>query len=251
MIRNRFAIFAAVTTAAAILTVSAPDEGAPPPAPAAVAAEIEPGTILLRSDFDTGYAGWHVAGDANTVWVANGELVLGLDRDSNGVLHEGRIHTDLNFTYGTFRARIRFAGPVGGHASLWAQSVSKNGTAYYPGASEIDVVESFRSDRPNAWHTIWYADSTGALVKSQDSTSVDVTQPHNYLVQWKPDGYTFKVDGVTSFTTSAGKSGVPHYGILSYLVADWEEKNLADKLGPYRAFVDFAEFKANEWTTVP
>jgi hypothetical protein len=226
----------------------------PPRAFAALQGEdVEAGTILLRSDFENGIAGWSIRGDANTVWISNGALVLGVDEDANGVLHEGRIDTDLQFTYGTFRARIRSnptAGP-GAHWALWAQSVAKNGTSYFPGASEIDVVESFRADR-SVWHTIWETNASGALVKHQASTSsIDQTVYHNYLVQWTPTGYTFKVDGVTRFTTSGGLSDDPHFGVLSYLVADWELQNLdRDRLGQYRVFVDFAEFKANQWTTV-
>lgn len=209
--------------------------------PAAAAETIPKGTILLRSDFDTWDDRWQVDGGKHVVWVTDGQLALGLQMTDAGWVRQARVDTEgtLNFRYGTFRARMRFTGPTGAHASFWAQSWSD----YCDGCSEVDVVEHFGT--PRVWQTLWFY----PMQKRQVSTDLDPSAWHNYKVDWSPKGYTFSVDGVVTATWADGLSARPHYLILSYLIADWERDSLQrDRLGQYRAYVDWAELKANAWT---
>lgn len=218
------------------------------------------GTVVFQSNFDTWDGRWTIAGDMHTVWVSNGQLVLGLDKDDAGVIHQGRVETDESFafTYGTIRARVHFNGPKGGHSAIWAQSFPRGGTVYCPdGCTEIDVGEHFGHDS-NVWQNIYWcpcevaADGDTIFQNRKQATDSGPAENwHYYRVDWTPSGYTFIVDGDVTATWNVGLSDKPHMLILSYLVSAWEWPKLdTEHLGQYRTYVDFVQVVANEWTTV-
>lgn len=216
-----------------------------PVAPAAQGGEFVAGTVIFRSDFDKWDGRWVIEGGKSTVWVEDGRLVLGLAMTEAGWVRQSRVETgtSFNFRYGTYRARMRFTGIKGAHPAAWAQSWS----GYCDGCTEIDLVEHFGA--PRVWHSLYWCPCPTGLQEWQASVETDPAAWNTYRVDWTPTGYTFYVDGVQTATWSDGLTYRPHYLILSYLVADWERDILQrDRLGEYRAYVEFVEVKANEWT---
>lgn len=217
--------------------------------PADAVERIPAGETLLYSDFATWDSRWVVRGESNVVWASGGSLALGIDKDANGTIRQARIDADLDFTYGTIRARMRFLGPKGAHAAFWAQSLDVNGTAYCIGCAEIDVAEHFGPAR--VWQSLYWCPCSPDFQERQGFTDLDPSAWHYYKVDWTPTGYAFYIDGNLTASWSAGLSNKPHLVVLSYLSSDWERANLqTDRLGQYRAYVDFVEVKANAWTEV-
>lgn len=219
--------------------------------------EVPAGTVLLRDDFDQLDLGrWDIDRGKTTLWVDDGQLVLGLRFDPEvGWLRQARIDaTGVPFTYGTVRMRMRFLGPKGGHAAGWAPSVERHGSVFCgDGCSEVDVVEHFGAPA-RVYHTVWWAEvGLPELQRCRPAAvELDPTTMHRYRVDWTPTSYTFVVDGVVTGTCTVGLSNRPHVVALSYLSSDWERDDLLrDQLGSYRALVDWVEVVANEWTTTP
>ena len=220
------------------------------------AKDVPAGTVVFRSDFDSWDGRWVVAGQKDVVWVSGGNLVLGLDMDPAGWVRSARVDNSTVFTYGTFRARMRFTGPKGAHAAFWAPSVPVHGSAFcIDGCSEVDAAEHFGGG--SVWHNVYWCpcslDADGDPIYQnlrQSEDSIDPAAWHNYRVDWTPSGYDFFIDGVPTVGWTAGLSDKPHYLALSYLISAWERPNLQrDALGKYRTYVDWVELKANSWTT--
>lgn len=215
----------------------------PTPAPAQTFPD---GAVIFRSDFDKWDGRWVIEGGKSTVWVEDGRLVMGLAMTEAGWVRQSRVETgaSFNFRYGTIRARMRFTGIKGAHPAAWAMSWSD----YCDwGCTEIDLVEHFGA--PRVWHSLYWCPCNPDFQQRQASVETDPDAWNTYRVDWTPTGYTFFVDGVQTAAWTEGLSTRPHYLILSYLIADWERDILQrDRLGDYRAYVEWVEVKANDWT---
>ncbi len=130
----------------------------------------------------------------------------------------------FSFVHGVAAARVKFDRRRGQHAAFWLQTNE-------PEDTEIDVVESYgESERPlsTGLHVTREDGSTRPFqIRISDVLPNDVEADwydefHVFSVEWTPDEYVFRIDGVETFRTRQGASSSPHFVILSNFAADWE-----------------------------
>jgi hypothetical protein len=146
----------------------------------------------------------------------------------NGMIGTGSSSTPYTPTYGIYAARVKFQSALGSHGSFWMQSTGANG-------AEIDVAEYFGNGRSDgglasfvhATPTGSTAQTSGGILRSAMTILGRGNTPSNgwhvYSVQWSPSGYTFRIDGVPTFSTNKPLvSSSPSELILSLLTSDYE-----------------------------
>lgn len=146
----------------------------------------------------------------------------------NGMIGTGNAPMHYTPTYGIYAARVKFQSNLGSHGSFWMQATTPTG-------AEIDVAEYFgdgRSDGGLAHFvhsaaTGTSAHSSGGIQRGVKTVLGARNTPSNgwhvYSVQWSPSGYTFRVDGVPTFSTKKPLvSSSPSELVLSLLTSDYE-----------------------------
>lgn len=163
----------------------------------------------------------YFAKDATTQGAKNGALVLKAIshpgyKSKEGKTYDflsGRINTraKMEFTYGTFSARMKMAAGAGLWPAFWALGQGK-----WPDCGEIDVMETVgdSSWTSNALHGPGYFGNTPIAKRNFFLQGVDVTQWHVYSATWSADAIVFKVDGQVMYT--ATRAMVEKYGRWAY-----------------------------------
>jgi len=125
----------------------------------------------------------------------------------------GRINTrgKFEFTYGRAAARIKMPDAVGVWPAFWLL-----GNGNWPETGEIDIMEYVgEADWTGvALHGEGYFGETPLVNKYFFPPETDVTQWHEYAVEWTPDQIRFLVDG--KLTYRATRTMVEHYGKWSF-----------------------------------
>ena len=192
------------------------------------------------------------------VRVENGALKLGVAANPArpGYYLNGHVSTEMtySFTYGVAAARVKFQKPRGMHGSFWLQSPvfgSVPGDAKTSG-SEIDTVEYFGSTYPDGGLATftYFKGKDGNSVKTgglQTEISDAIAKKgdawwknyHVFSVDWSPEAYIFRIDGVETFRQTKNISGVPEVLLLSLLSSDWELPDLDTSQLPADMKVDW------------
>ena len=203
----------------------------------------EPGTLIFSDEFNTGSLDrgkWNVVGP--TFWVNNeqqayvdspetvhflpagavpgaedGVLVLqprfseGFETPSGRKADfvSGRINTKgkFDFTHGRAAARIRMPDATGVWPAFWLL-----GNGEWPATGEIDILEYVgEKDWVGvALHGPGYSGETPLVNKYFFEDGTDVTQWHEYAVEWSADELIFEVDGREIYRVT--RPMVEHYG---------------------------------------
>ncbi|MBU1757567.1 MAG: glycoside hydrolase family 16 protein [Alphaproteobacteria bacterium] len=157
-------------------------------APAGSAAGAEDGVLILQPVFREGF-----------------EMPIGREAD----FVSGRITTQgkYDFTHGRAVARIRMPDAVGVWPAFWLLG---NGT--WPETGEIDIMEYVgEADWTGvALHGPGYSGETPLVNKYVFEPGTDVTDWHEYEVDWNADRILFKVDGRLTYRVTRGM--VENYG---------------------------------------
>ncbi len=221
-----------------------PPEQLPPGEPAGLP---PPGSQLVWHDeFDGSSLGsaWNPYSGARADAVAtpgalsvgNGVLRFTTYTDAAGTNHPGFLDTrgTLDWTYGYFEARIRFDDAPGEWCAFWLDSPTNGDPIGDPGTAgvEIDVAEHRVTDQ-SGWTAL---KDMVALNLNWDRTATSrqnanrvVSLPgnapiqgawHVFSVLWTDAGYTFYVDGLEAWKTSAAVSNRSEYLQLTCEVAD-------------------------------
>jgi len=121
----------------------------------------------------------------------------------------GRINTrhKMEFTYGTFSARMKIASGAGMWPAFWAL-----GNGKWPDCGEIDMMETVGDSSwiSNALHGPNYFGNTPLAYRYIFPAGSDVSQWHIYSVDWTPDKLVFKTDDKITYTVT--RAMVEHYG---------------------------------------
>lgn len=170
----------------------------------------------------------------------------------------GHVGTEgtYGFTYGFAAARIRTQSARGQHAAFWMQAVGgqKSGGPQKGGA-EIDVMEYFGDDHPEGGLTqfTYFLDqkgkkqTVGGWVPDVEQYGDDWADAyHVYSVEWTPEEYVFRIDGVVTQRLEGPTSGRDEFLILSLLSSDYELPRFNGEL-PETMEVDWARV----WETGP
>lgn len=125
----------------------------------------------------------------------------------------GRIESrgKFEFTHGRAVARIRMPDAIGVWPAFWLL-----GNGEWPGTGEIDIMEYVgEADWTGvALHGEGYSGETPLVDRQFFPGGTDVTQWHEYAVEWTPEQIRFEVDG--RLTYRATRAMVEHYGKWSY-----------------------------------
>ncbi|WP_232843981.1 glycoside hydrolase family 16 protein [Allopontixanthobacter sediminis] len=125
----------------------------------------------------------------------------------------GRITTQgkFDFTHGRAAARIKLPADTGVWPAFWLL-----GNGRWPDTGEIDIMEYV--GEPDwtgvALHGPGYSGETPLVDKFFFPPGTDVTQWHEYAVEWTPQEILFKIDG--QLTYRATRAMVEHYGEWSF-----------------------------------
>jgi len=128
------------------------------------------------------------------------------------------------FSHGYFEVKMTLPKHTGHHVAFWMKSDEYDdvGPPATHGA-EIDVIE-YLPLRPRVAHFNIHTFGYGSEHKVVGHKAPDVVCPgctHEVGIDWRPNGYTFYVDGRALWTTSEARTQVPHYLILSSHVSTW------------------------------
>jgi beta-glucanase (GH16 family) len=121
----------------------------------------------------------------------------------------GRLTTinKFDFTYGTAEARIKLVAADGLWPAWWML-----GYPNWPAGGETDIMEFIgEADWVSAAvHGPGYSGETPFVNRLYLNKSNDATQWHTYAVDWTPESFVFKYDGVPMFRVT--KTMAQHYG---------------------------------------
>ena len=194
----------------------------------------------------------------DAVRVENGALKLStLENPARpGYYLNGHVSTEASysFTYGVAAARVKFQKPRGMHGAFWLQSPAYGavpGDAKKSG-SEIDTAEYFGATYPDGGlaTVTYYKDEQGSSVKAggmlpEASDAIAEMgdawwkKYHVFSVEWTPEAYIFRIDGMETFRQTQNISGVSQVLILSLLSSDWELPDLDTSQLPADMKVDW------------
>ena len=158
-----------------------------------------------------------------------------------GVFDNAMVSTETKatFTYGTFAVRMKFPYQRGMHASAWLQN---------PGGTdiEIDFIETFGYKSKGIQNILHPKSEAGERLDVGGYVPVPGSETrewwdeyHVASVEWSPEGYVFRMDGVETLRTSEAKSSSPKFLILSLLSSDYELDRLNPKQLPGSLDVDW------------
>ena len=170
----------------------------------------------------------------------------------------GHVGTEnvYGFTYGYAAARIRTQSARGQHAAFWMQATGgQRSGGPEKGGAEIDVMEYFGDDHPLGGLTqfTYFLDekgkkqTVGGWVPDVEQYGDDWADAyHVYSVEWTPEEYVFRIDGVVTQRLEGPTSGRDEFLILSLLSSDYELPRFNGQL-PETMEVDWARV----WETGP
>jgi len=117
----------------------------------------------------------------------------------------------VEFTYGTVAARIKLTGGAGLWPAFWTL-----GAGRWPDTGEMDVMENVGdSSWTNvALHGPGYSGNTPLVARRQFPPANDITGWHIYSMDWRDDGFVFKVDDEPFYRVT--KAMVEQYGRWAY-----------------------------------
>ncbi len=139
-----------------------------------------------------------------------------------------------SFRYGVAAARVKFQQPQGMHGAFWLQDSNEpEGTI----GAEIDTVEFFGKGFNNGGIASFIYPSEGEEVGGTQPDADRALQGprdswwsryHVFSVEWTPEEYVFRIDGVETLRTDQGVADRKVFVILSLLTSDWELKRMPE-----------------------
>ncbi|OPJ60515.1 glycoside hydrolase family 16 protein [Clostridium chromiireducens] len=180
--------------------------------------------------------------DGNLIIEARKELYKGSQYTSARLKTEGL----QNFLYGKIEARIKLPEGQGLWPAFWMLG-SNMSSVNWPDCGELDIMEHINFTE-NIYGTAHWNAHDGAQYKSYGGqTNIDVTQYHNYSVEWSPNFIKWFVDGtkyaeydITNSVNGTTSYHKPFFIVLNMAVGGNWPKN-PDSLTefPAKMYVDY------------
>jgi beta-glucanase (GH16 family) len=176
-----------------------------------------------------------------------GNLVISVLEDEKTGYKTGAVRTNGRFsqTYGYFEIRAKLQQSEGFWTAFWLMGPSQgnigNGSA---DGAEIDIFEALYKDRPRIHHAIhWdgYGKDHKSIANSYPAPDDIYDGYHTFALEWSKDAYTFYVDDVETWRTTAdGICNQPLYMKVTAEVGTWGGSMKNAKL-PDQMLVDYVK----------
>ena len=185
--------------------------------------------------------------------VENGNLIITAKKESykNASYTSASLVTagKNSWTYGKIDARIKLAKGQGIWPAFWmlGENISQVG---WPRCGEIDIMEHINNEDILYGTLHWHNEKH---VSSGSKTPCDVTQFHNYTVEWDKESVMWFLDGEKYWEVSI-KEGInsteefqkPHYIILNLAIGgNWAKNPDATTSFPATMYVDYVRVYQN------
>jgi beta-glucanase (GH16 family) len=211
-----------------------------------------------RWGYDTGYIAnnelqYYTEKHIENAVVKDGYLMLIGKKESyrNFNYTSARIITQGKFgiKYGKVEARMKLPVGQGMWPAFWMLGTNI-ANAGWPKCGEIDIMEHI-NNVPDLYGTAHW-DNNGH-VSSGGTTPCDVTQFHDYAVEWTPDSLRWLLDGKRYYGVSI-RDGVnntsafqePFYLLLNLAIGgDWPKNPDSTSVFPDTVFVDYVRVYRN------
>lgn len=179
--------------------------------------------------------------DGNLVIEARKESYGGCDYTSARLKSEGL----QNFLYGKIEARIKLPEGQGLWPAFWMLG-SNMASAKWPDCGEIDIMEHLNHD-DIIWGTAHWVNAQGYQSDGNKANIIDVTQYHNYSIEWSPDYIRWFVDGTQykELNIANNNNGThsfhkPFFIVLNLAVGgDWPKAPDSSTNFPAKMYVDY------------
>jgi beta-glucanase (GH16 family) len=157
--------------------------------------------------------------------------------------------TKFGFKYGKVEARMKLPAGQGMWPAFWMMGINRS-KVDWPKCGEIDIMEHINSV-PTVFGT-GHWDSNGH-VSSGGMTRCNVSQFHNYAVEWDQDSIRWLLDGTRYYGISI-KDGVnstasfhePFYILLNLAIGgDWPGNTDSTTVFPDTVYVDYVRVYRN------
>lgn len=150
-----------------------------------------------------------------------------------------------SWTYGKIEARIKLPKGQGIWPAFWmlGQNIHEVG---WPRCGEIDIMEHINNEDITHGTLHWYNEKH---VSSGGTSPCDVTQYHNYSVEWDKESVKCLLDGkkywevnIKDNINSTEEFHKPHYIILNLAIGgDWPKNPDATTVFPDTMYVDYVK----------
>ncbi|WP_430122144.1 RICIN domain-containing protein [Paenibacillus solani] len=180
--------------------------------------------------------------------IENGNLVIEAKRESYGGMNytSARLKTQgkKSFKYGKIEARMKLPKGQGLWPAFWMLGADI-GTVGWPRSGEIDIMEHVNNENNTHGYIHW--DDNGHASYGGPSHSVDVTQYHNYSIEWTPSAIKWFVDGVQFWEANIANNinsteefHKEHFLLLNMAVGgNWPGSPNASTSFPAKMYVDY------------
>ncbi|HEY3781900.1 MAG TPA: glycoside hydrolase family 16 protein [Fimbriimonadaceae bacterium] len=185
--------------------------------------------------------------------LADGKLVI-TARKANGAVTSAMLETKQAWKYGYFEIRAKVPTGRGTWPAIWLLNDNiRKGTAFWPGAGEIDIMENVGFDPSNfvfSVHCAKYNWTNGTQRSKAVSSPTATTDFHVFGLDWKPDTIVFYLDGTPVYTVDRNGDGqdgwpsnAPFYLILDLAIGgNWGgRKGVDDSIFPSKFAIDYVK----------
>ncbi len=177
--------------------------------------------------------------DGHLMLIGRKEAYKNFEYTSARIITEGK----FSFKYGMAEARMKLPVGQGIWPAFWMMGDNIKEVSW-PKCGEIDIMEHI-NNVPTLYGTAHW-DNNGH-VQSGGTTPCDVTQFHNYALEWNPDSLKWLLDGKMYYGMSIKDGGnnsssfhQPFYILLNLAIGgDWPKNPDSTTVFPDTVFVDY------------
>lgn len=193
--------------------------------------------------------------------VQNGRLIITARRENFGGFNytSARMKTQgrKNFRYGRIEARIAMPSSMGLWPAFWM--LGSNITSVgWPASGEIDIMEHVNAD-PEIHGTIHWQDQNGNYANYGGSVNTNVTNFHNYSIEWDANAIRWYLDGVQyhEVNIANGINGTSEFHNDFFLLlnlaigGNWPGFNVDNNALPATMQVEYVRVYQNNGTPPP